>query len=101
MVIEIRTPQFERVDEINPTLPDDFESLQNLSEGELKEIGCQKWDEPDDKGMTLWLFPGEWYDYIPNGLEIVDIFMEVKKFERGKTDDDIRYGALSFGFLKE
>jgi len=62
-------------------------------------------DSNDDGGderpqtHTLWLFPGTWYQHIPNGFPIVDIFGVLDEFERGKTDDDIRYGCLAFGVM--
>ena len=97
--LEIHTPQFERTDGINP-LPikkdkEIFDLLKDTPEELLKRLGCQKWDD------YIWLFPKEWYDLIPEGYEITDIFGEVKKFKHGETDDDIRFGALSFGFTKK
>ncbi len=60
--LEIRTPQFERADGLSVPLPMfDFAKLPNLTEGTLKAIGCQKWDEPDERGEVLWLYPAEWY----------------------------------------
>lgn len=101
MKIEIITPQFERTDGITPALPDDFKSLHLLSKETLKQIGCQKWDEPDKDGFVLWLFPADWYDYIPNGLEVIDINNNKETFKHGQTDNDRRFGALSFGFLRK
>ena len=47
----------------------------------------------------LWLFPAEWYDSIPNGFPIVDINGCIEQFERGKTDDDRRFGLLAYGVV--
>ena len=98
---EIMTPQFTRTDGLTVPVPIiDFTKLSTLSEETLKAIGCQKWDEPNAAGDVLWLFPYEWYDHIPNGLEIVDINFEKETFEGGKTDNDTRFGALAFGFMR-
>lgn len=99
--LQIMTPQFTRTDGLTVPIPIiDFAKLPTLSAETLKAIGCQKWDGPDAKGDVLWLFPYEWYDHIPNGLEVVDISFEKEVFEHGKTDNDIRFGALAFGFMR-
>lgn len=101
--INIVTPQFERTDgrvvTYRPDTPEEFEALKKMTPDNLKKVGCQIWDE--ENGKRTWLYPAEWYDSIPNGTEIVDIFGNVELFERGETDDDKRYGALSFGFVQE
>ncbi len=38
----------------------------------------------------MWLFPGEWYDHIPEGHEVTDINYETENFVKGETFDDIR-----------
>jgi hypothetical protein len=99
--IEVRTPQFERTDGLTVPKPImDFAKLPSLFEETLKEIGCQKWDDPDKDGNVLWLYPAEWYDHIPDGTPIVDINGQHENFKRGETDDDMRFGALAYGFLR-
>jgi len=92
------TPQFERVDGKQimyiPKTCEEFDGLKKAPDDILVEIGMQKWDE------TLWLFPHEWYDAIPSGYLVTDINGGVEPFVHGKTDDDIRFGALAFGFVK-
>lgn len=78
--------------------PGDFESLRQLDSVALREMGCRPWDEPDVAGRVLMLFPGEWYDAIPDGMSVVDINGQVEDFVAGETDDDIRCGCLAFGF---
>lgn len=85
--------------------PNDFESLELLDAQTLKELGCRPWGrEKDARGneiegaKLLWLYPGEWYSAIPNGLSVVDIFYKDDVFELGVADNDIRFGCLSFGF---
>lgn len=100
--VEIFGPQFDRTDGIEVPAPVvDFSKLPSLFEETLKQIGCQKWDEPDKDGNVLWLYRAEWYDHIPNGTPIVDINGEKELFKRGETDDDMRFGALAYGFLRK
>ena len=73
--------------------------LYEMTAGELFELGLRRWDEPNEHGQTLWLFPREWYGAIPDGTPIVDIFYNRETFKRGETDDDYRGGMLSFGIL--
>lgn len=47
----------------------------------------------------LWLLPAEWYDSIPNGFPVIDINGCLEQFERGKTDDDRRFGMLAYGVI--
>lgn len=101
-IVEILGPQFNREDGIEVPAPMvDFSKLPSLFEETLKQIGCQKWDEPDKDGNVLWLYPAEWYDYIPEGhvMRCIDGSDEVMK--RGVTDDDMRCGALAYGFLRK
>jgi len=94
------TPTFNRTDgriiTYRPTTPEEYAALPKLDAESLKKIGCQMWDEAD--GRTIWLYPAEWYDHIPNGTPVVDIFGNEERFEHGVTDDDRRFGALAFGF---
>lgn len=48
---------------------------------------------------NLWLFPKEWYNSIPDGLEVIDINGGKEEFKRHETDSDIRFGALAYGFV--
>lgn len=100
--LEIVTPQFERTDgrkiTYRPRTAREYDALPLMEPAHLKEIGCQIWDK--EGGNTLWLYPHEWYEHIPAGYEIVDIRGNVEPFVPGETDDDMRYGALAFGFLQ-
>lgn len=99
--VQFTSPQFHRTDGVAPAYTDvALPHLPLFSDESLIAMGCCKWDEPDNEGRTLWLYPGEWYDRIPDGTDIVDIFGARKKFKRGETDNDIRFGMLSFGFYK-
>lgn len=70
-----------------------------MSRQALKEVGLRAWDEPDGHGRVLMLLPGEWYQHIPRGYEIVDINGNAERFEPGVTDDDIRFGCLAYGIV--
>lgn len=98
--INFITPQFTRTDgraiTYFPRAVEEYAALPTYGGKTLSKLGCQKWERKGD--TILWLFPHEWYSVIPNGLKVTDIFWNDEAFERGKTDDDIRFGALSFGF---
>lgn len=96
--VVVGTPQFERAPGMpEPRTPPDFGQLRSMSRQQLRELGCLPWDEPDDAGTVLMLFPSEWYESIPDGLAIESISGEVKKFERGVTDRGRRLGCLAYG----
>jgi hypothetical protein len=96
--VECVTPQFEREDgRVPPWTPrtaGEFDSLRTLSDEALKFLCLGRWDE------HTWLYPGEWYAFIPDGYEIFDINGDTEKFVGGKTDDDIRFGCLPYGFKR-
>ena len=91
-------PQFERVDGKTityvPTTIAEYDALKNAPDEILKDIGMGKWDE------KTWLYPFEWYDYIPEDYEVVSISGKTEKFQKGITDNDIRFGCLAFGFSR-
>lgn len=88
-------PTFERTDSKRityiPKTKQQFDDLKKAPDDILVDIGMQKWKK------NIWLFPFEWYDSIPEGYEIITIMGKIKHFEHGVTDDDMRFGALSFG----
>lgn len=95
--IVVQTPTFERQDGEEPEDPplteSAWEDLQDLSAEELTELGFQNWDG------DLYLLPAEWYPHIPEGVEFTSIMGEKVEFQPGETDDDRRFGALSYGFV--
>lgn len=99
--IEIMTPQFTRTDGLVPPIPQiNFADLHKMSAATLKQIGLGAWDEPNEKGEVLWLLPGEWYDYIPEGFPLTCIDGTTSPFKRGETDNDIRFGCLAYGIIR-
>jgi hypothetical protein len=115
--VVLRTPQFDRATgEPRPIVPPDadfFESLREMDGKALREVGMRPWNDPNNpdeterardadrfgKGNVLWLFPGEWYEHIPTGFYIVDVFGEHESFSPGNTDDETHCGVLAFGIL--
>ena len=95
--VECILPQFDRTDgrtvSIAPPNAEWLDSLKNAPLKVLADLGLQCWDK------NLWLFPAEWYDYIPEGYEVVDINDETEPFHKGISDDDSRGGALPYGIL--
>jgi hypothetical protein len=94
-VVEIVTPQFERRDGVDvdwvPDTKMDIYGLTDAGDETLKELGLRRWND------DLWLFPAEWYDYIPDGTLVEDINGFVEEFSHGQTDDDRRFGVLAYG----
>lgn len=101
--ITIMGPRFDRNDgkTIHPPLEtlEDFKALETFEPAFLKELGLQIWEETDT--TIHWLYPAEWYQYIPEGLFIIDINGDTEVFMPNKTDNDRRFGALSFGFIQD
>lgn len=105
--VEVITPQFERTKEQpTPSSAPDFSRLDELDATALREMGCERWNDPNEwydwphPGKTLYMFPWEWYDHIPIGTHVVDIFGREESFIPGETDNDKRYGLLAFGVLR-
>lgn len=100
--IEFITPQFECTDGMQVPVPVDFDDWENLhkkDDATLTALGFGVWDETEHE--KHWLFPKEWYDIIPDGYQITSIFREQETFKRGETDNDYRFGCLSFGFIQK
>ena len=96
--VDIITPQFERTNGIQPVIPDGgkewFDKLKTLPHETLIAIGMGVWENGH------YLYPKEWYSFIPNGYIVTDINNEDELFKRGETDNDIRFGCLAYGFKK-
>jgi len=101
--VVFKTPQFERTDGKNiiyfPETRDEYSKLVTLNDYILKDMGCQIWNRTEN--TTHWLYPGEWFDFIPEGTIVTSISGATEIFVKNKFDDDIRFGALSFGFIQE
>lgn len=94
--VDVVTPQFEREPgspepQSPPSTPKEWEALKTLPKNSLKELGLRDFDG------RLMLFPGEWYNYIPDGFEVEVVSGKTRNFKRGTDDDDIRFGCLAYG----
>tara|TARA_R110002051_G_scaffold257868_1_gene316891 strand:+ start:21714 stop:22124 length:411 start_codon:yes stop_codon:yes gene_type:complete len=113
-VIEITGSQHHRDYDLEiDFIPQDQKELEAVmstaSKENLIKMGCAIWTsykEKEDrtylkKGEYHYLFPGEWYNHLPQGFEMVNIFGEKEKFVPGESDDDIRFGCLPYGFVRK
>ena len=103
--VEVLLPQFDRTDGkkivYKPSSAEELDKLKTAPKAVLLNLGLRMWDGHEDKQTWIhWIFPVEWYDAIPDGYIVTDIFGNDEPFMKGKTDDDRRYGALSFGFIQ-
>jgi len=106
--IKFITPQFKRSkpieDKYIPKSEEEFIKFMKKSDSKrLIEVGFLIFDTQciKDKRYGLFLFPGEWYDYIPNGFKITSISMNPITFINGQSDDDTRFGCLPYGVIKK
>lgn len=76
------------------------EQLSKNTEEDLLTWGFRKWSLPNKHGQVLWLFPADFYDRIQDGTTVITINHNKELFVRGKTDNDTRFGVLSFGFYR-
>lgn len=69
----------------------------------LYDLGCKEevpMEFPTEE-LDIILFPGEWYNLIPNGFSVVGLSGEKYSFEKGKSDNDIRFGCLAYGITRK
>ena len=107
--VEVRTPQFKRDPKEGspiyyPKSKEAFDTLKILPFSTLEKFCIRKFGEIEFgelKGKILYLYPGEWYEFIPEGYEVINIMGHRDLFKKNKMDRDIRYGCLSYGFIKE
>lgn len=115
--IVVHTPQFERRSgrrpPVTPSTVEEYDALKRLDRETLRlyclglwglgvamEGGSYNMDEEDDEkcDSEIWLYPGEWFDSIPDGYPVVGLFGKATLFDRATADDDIRFGCLPYGF---
>lgn len=70
-----------------------FRRLRSMTCAQLAELGCRRWD---DSGLML--FPAEWFNDVPAGYPVVNIFGQEVPFATTFSRDR-RYGMLSFGVI--
>ena len=94
---EIPYPNRDNVDWALPETP--FAELPGLPPDVLQALGCRLFDEMPSG--DLWLFPGEWFNYLPDGLKVVSITGEQYAFDTKTCDPDTRMGLLAYGFYRK
>lgn len=83
-----------------PQNEEELNAVKAFSKEVLFEIGCREF-HVDLDGFTLWLYPGEWFDYIPKNYEVDCISGETLKWDSKECDNDIRFGCLAYGFKRK
>lgn len=77
--------------------------MQGVSEGEEYTLDIGHGDAPTEPlkaDRWMIMFPGEWYSIIPDGFMVTGLYGEQYPFQKGKSDDDIRYGCLPYGIQR-
>ena len=102
--VNILTPQFEREYELEidwePESVAEFNTLKSLPKEVLKKMGIRIWDKDEKTNEVYYLYPGEWFNIIPEGYPIVDIWAKDELFSKETSGDDIRFGCLAYGFMR-
>ncbi len=100
--IEIVTPQFDREElldfEWKPANRTEFNSfILDAPHDILIGFGFRVWD---DEPVVLYLYPAEWFDVIPEGTLVTNIFNEKEIFSKETSSTDRRFGCLAYGFTR-
>lgn len=53
-----------------------------------------------ERDEDVILFPYEWYDIIPEGFMVTNIWGELEPFILGESDNDKRFGCLAYGIRR-
>lgn len=87
------------------------EIIEKANATQLIDLGFRVWESTNalnkDEGaklpndMIVMNFPQKYYQIIPNGLDVVDLFGRIEKFKLGESDDDERFGVLPYGILRK
>ena len=70
-----------------------WDALTTKTVAQLLAMGLSVWNSQS----RLMLFPVDWYDVIPLGLEVETLSGVRAPFDRAVHDNDHRWGALAFG----
>jgi hypothetical protein len=103
-IVNFTGPQFNREYDLeikwHPETTEEFDTVcKELPVDILKKMGvCVHYKEKD---KTLYLFPGEWYNFIPEGYLVDDVFGYREPFHKATNSPDIRYGCLCYGFTRK
>lgn len=102
--VEIVFPQYTDSKPLNSEVyipVDSWSMIPMLSENTLREIGCVTFAPENINDKKLMLFPANWYPYIPEGMELTNIFFKDIKFKKGQSSKEQCEGLLSYGVLLE
>ncbi len=75
--------------------------INKLEESFIFSTGCK--DAPTELlevDEDVILFPGEWYNLIPDGIMVTGLYGNQYPFKKGESDDDIRFGCLAYGIRR-
>lgn len=97
-VFEQNTHAIQKVDWV-PKEKRDFHLLRKMKQADLQKLGMQMWEIKNQK--ALFLFPVQWYDAIPDGFTVYDIFGEREKFNKQTHKKEQRFGCLPYGMMIE
>lgn len=68
-----------------------------MNQEQLFDLGFRRWSEDNQLMLApLWLF-----EFLRNDIKYIDINSEEIVLDRLETDNDHRYGCLSFGIIPE
>lgn len=70
--------------------------FKNITREEASELRFGKWSEEQP---NLWLFPLWIVPLIPDGMTVYGLDGKPFKYEKEKTDNDIRFGCVAYGIL--
>lgn len=97
-IIEIVTPQFDRIDgrEVSSNISsEEILSLHTKSKDELLNLGLLNWNG------YIWLIPGEWYSILPVGMQLHCIDESIVTVGTDYIDNDTRMGVLAYGIVPD
>lgn len=88
------TEVFEALKEVPKFTQEDFDTL---TTEEVKICGFQPWDEPDEKGKTLYLVPLWMLPIIDPDAKLIAIDGDCCLAK--DVDKEIRFGCIAYGFI--
>ena len=98
--VGVTGPIFERKNDDEPFFfprsVEDVEALKDAPPSFLEMQGMRRWKEREDG--VVWLFPEEWRDVLPVGVEVVTI-MDTRVQYHPDNFRDIRFGCLACGIV--
>lgn len=84
-----------------PSTVDEFNDFINEASVEtLIRFGFSRWKSDDEWGCAYYLYPGIWFNRIPNGTQVYCIDESIMTWEHSKMSNDTRFGCLAYGVIK-